>query len=86
MRYLSQPLFNSASMLPLVGTRDLNFSGSDVRAVRGLEPRIARGGQWIHRVGNHDATETKVVFGNCVTDAITRVVDGDDGDPGFPNG
>ena len=73
-------------MFQPVRTLDLNFGGSHVRAPRDLEPRIARDGQWIHGIGNHDAPEAEVVLGDCVADAITCVIKGHDGNPRFTNG
>ena len=66
--------FDSAAMFRDVGTDHLDFHRSCANGSSGRTPGGPSDLQRIHGVCNHSATESQVVRGDRVRDAIARVV------------
>ena len=66
--------FHPAPMFVGVRTRNLDFNGTYLCAVRDFDPSIARERNGIHRIRNHRSADTEVIRGDRVAHAITGVV------------
>jgi len=83
---VSQSPFDPATVFLRVGTPDFNFDGEGVGAAGRIEPRVARDGKWIDRIGDHDSADTQVVFRERICHAIPGIVEESGGDAGFTDG
>ncbi len=68
--------FHAVSMLLRIRTCDLDFDSPYLRPMRDADPSIAHELKWIDGVGNHGSTETKIVLGDRIADAIASVFEG----------
>ena len=67
-------------------TLDLDFNRPDLHAVRYLDPRIASHLKRIHRVRNHRSTNSEVIIGDRVGNAIPRILERLANDSGSKDG
>jgi hypothetical protein len=69
-----------------VRTVDLDFGDPDWHPFRYFDPGIAGRLKRIDRIRDHCSTESEVISGNCVSYAISRIVEGLTSHSGGPNG
>jgi hypothetical protein len=69
----------------LVRADDLDFLNVYLGSFGDINPRVARDGPRVDAIGNHHPAETKVVFGNSVSNSVPRVVERSNDDPGPAN-
>ena len=62
-------------MLRRIRARDLDFDSSSLRPIRDTYPSIPCESKWIDGVRNHGSTETEIIFGDHVTNAIARIIE-----------
>jgi len=62
-------------MLLCIGTRHFDFYCVYARATRNCDPSITGHRKWIHRICNHRPTDTQVVLGDRVADAVSGIID-----------
>ncbi|MGC2538681.1 MAG: hypothetical protein WA350_18000, partial [Candidatus Sulfotelmatobacter sp.] len=67
--------FYPVSMLHRIRARDLDFDSSCLRPIRDTYPSIPCESKWIDGVRNHGSTETEIIFGDHVTNAIARIIE-----------
>src|ERR1700732_1435941 len=69
-----------------IRTLDLDFNSADLHAVGYFDPGVASQRKRIHRVGNHRSTDSEVVLGNRVANAVPCIVERLVNHPGRPDG
>jgi len=58
-----------------VGAHDLDFDDVNLYRGRYLNPSIPSELKWIDRVRDHRPTNSQIVFRDCVSDAVTCVIE-----------
>lgn len=58
-----------------VGARCLDFNPLDLHTIRYFNPRIASQLKRIHGVCNHGSTDSEVILGDCVGDAVSCIIE-----------